>query len=154
MTVCQTCKHMESIIRDSSYLQFIIELAVYGLCLRKDSDAGFRYRSAVEKLDEFRKSRIAWERLEPPSNAHIDTEPSEYELSEGTLGNAVSDYAERSHGIEFFRLWMDDQKGQCPVWRRYENVGFILRDFSFNREEDLLVLSQAPLINTFTNQYV
>jgi hypothetical protein len=144
MTVCQTCKHMESIIRDSSHIQLIIELAVYGLCLRRDSDARFRHRSAVEKLDEFRKSRIAWERLEPPSTAHIDTEPCEYKLSEGILGNGLRDDTGEFHGIEFFRLWMDDQKGQCPVWRRYENVGFILRDFSFDHEEDLLALSQAP----------
>lgn len=146
---------MESIIRDSSHVQLIIELAVYGLCLRRDSDAGFpefRHRSAVERLDEFRKSRIAWERLDPSSTAHIDAEPSEYELSEGTLGNGLSDDTGKSRGIEFFRLWMNDQKGQCPVWRRYENVGFILRDFSFNCEEDLLVLSQAPLSNTFTDQ--
>jgi hypothetical protein len=132
-------------------MQLIIELAVYGLRLRRDSDAGFpefRHHSAAERLDEFKKSRIAWERLDPLSTVHIDTGPSEYELSEGTLGNGLSDATGNSHGIEFFRLWIDDQKGQCPVWKRYENVGFILRDFSFNHEEDLLVLSQAPSSNS------
>src|SRR5277367_4859759 len=115
MSACQTCKQMESIIRDSSRIQLIIELALYGLCLRRDPDTGFpefRHRSAVERLDEFRKSRIAWNQLKPLSTVHIDTVPSEYELSEGTLGNALSNDTGKSHGIEFFRLWTDDQNEQ------------------------------------------
>lgn len=104
----------------------------------------YRYRSAIEKLEAFRRTRKAWERLDPIKTAHIETEISEYELSEGTLGHGLRDEHSMFRGIELFQLYMEKGVGDCTVWKKHDDVGFHVQDFSFDHAEDLLVLVIAP----------
>jgi hypothetical protein len=67
-----------------------------------------------------------------------------YEIAEGLFGHGVLDGQERIRTLEFRQLWIDEEKKKCEEWKRYNDVGINLADFSFDLAEDLLVLVEVP----------
>ena len=66
-------------------------------------------------------------------------------MCDGLFGHGVSASDQCFRGIEFNNINLSDEDHTCPVWRRYEDVGVNMTDFSFDVGNDLLVLAAAPL---------
>ena len=63
------------------------------------------------------------------------------------FGHALKDEENRFRGLEFQKLWIEEDKSgknECPTWRRYADFGIDLADFSFDLSENLLVLVEDP----------
>lgn len=152
----QCCHRLNDLIDTSSELQLIIELAVQGLRLRNYTisahhdghQASAKHApSAVERLNILRESTQARQTLRPFTTAAIPLEGYEYEICEGVFGHALKDDENRFRGLEFQKLWIEedaDGKKECSTWRRYEDFGIDLADFSFDLSEDVLVLVEDP----------
>lgn len=156
LTLDQQCCHLlKDLIEASSELQLIIELAVQGLRLRnytisthhRHRSSSTRAPSAVERLNTLRESTHARQTLRPLTTAAIPLEGYEYEICEGVFGHALKDNEGRFRGLEFQKLWIEedaDGKRECSTWRRYEDFGIDLADFSFDLSEDVLILVEDP----------
>ena len=150
----QTCHRLEDLVKGSSELQLIIELAVQGLRLRnypiRNHQGGklsfTQKKSAIDELSSLHKSTQAWQALRPFVSASIPLERYEYEIDEGIFGHALKGDLDRFRGLEFQRLYLDaEHEGQqCSTWLKYDDFGINLADFSFDISEDLLVLVEDP----------
>jgi len=121
----------------------IIELAICGLRLRHFPAEAHRLQSTADKRQELLKSKNAWKRIEPVRIARFDLSKCMYEIAEGLFGHGLLDEQDRCRTLEFRQLWVDEEK-ECEEWKRYNDVGINLADFSFDLAEDLLVLVEAP----------
>ncbi|KIM26480.1 hypothetical protein M408DRAFT_193627 [Serendipita vermifera MAFF 305830] len=154
---CAACCHrLKELVSGSSELQFIIELAVQGLRLRNypvtsfhldDKSSTVKVPSAIKQIEIFKKSITARQALHPFTMASIPLERYEYEICDGLFGHALKDQENRFRGLEFQKLWIEEGQDECPPWRRYNDLGIDLADFSFDLAEDLLVLVEDPPFN-------
>jgi hypothetical protein len=150
----QTCHRLADLVKGSSELQLIIELAVQGLRLRnypirdhQGAKLNFtKKKLAIDELSSLHKSTRAWQTLRPFVSASIPLERYEYEIDEGVFGHALRDDLSRFRGLEFHRLYLqaEHEGKQCSTWLRYDDFGMYLADFSFDISEDLLVLVEDP----------
>jgi hypothetical protein len=150
----QTCHRLADLVKGSSELQLIIELAVQGLRprnypIRNHQGAKLNFtkkKLAIDELSSLHKSTRAWQTLRPFVSASIPLERYEYEIDEGVFGHALRNDLNRFRGLEFHRLYLEAEKEgkQCSTWLRYNDFGIYLADFSFDISENLLVLVEDP----------
>ncbi|CAG7853574.1 SubName: Full=Uncharacterized protein {ECO:0000313/EMBL:CCA70791.1} [Serendipita indica DSM 11827] len=145
--VCSsTCQYLRLLVLESSLLQLIIELAVSGLRLRNHANGTLWQSISVhDRLNALRRSETRWRNLNPKYIARIPLEQFEYEVCDGLFGHGISIAHPWFRGIEINRIGLSDENQSCPVWRRYDDVGIFLADFSFDLASDLLVLAAAPI---------
>jgi hypothetical protein len=98
----------------------------------------------VELLHARKQAGVAWSNLSPSHQASIPLSQFEYEITEALYGHALTSAVSGFKGIEFNKLWVEDGKNTCDVWRRYEDVGVTMSDFCFDHVEDLMVLVEEP----------
>lgn len=91
---------MYQLVKNTTELQLIIELAVEGLRLRRFLPS-FTPLSATELLQKFRNDRKNWETLSPKRIGWIPLERGEYQLlHEGVFAHGLLDMYGEFRGVE------------------------------------------------------
>ncbi|KAG8830358.1 hypothetical protein FRC18_008245 [Serendipita sp. 400] len=146
VTCAATCKRLNNLLKGSSHLKLIVELAVHGLRLRyldvNESDANGG--TALQRLEALGRSQASWRSLKPPKTEFIPMDRVEYEIGAGLFGHAIPHAPGGFRGLQFHALSVDTNAEECRIWRTYNDVGINVLDFSFDTNLDLLVLVEFP----------
>ncbi|PVF93155.1 hypothetical protein CPB86DRAFT_790432 [Serendipita vermifera] len=148
LTCSVTCKRVLELIKASSHLSLIVELALQGLRLRNNppriQENVHLPTSPVDLLQSRKQAALHWSTLTPTHESSIPLSQFEYEITEALFGHALTSVARGFRGVEFNKLWVKNGQKTCDVWRRYEDVGVTMSDFCFDHAEDLMVLVEEP----------
>ncbi|KAF9270047.1 hypothetical protein L218DRAFT_982719 [Marasmius fiardii PR-910] len=129
----QVCKKMNTLIGESSVLQYTLELAITG-----NEDGKHSKLSVAEKLNALRKHQRAWDKLSWNCELrHPMAGGSLWEL----FGNVLAQQ-DLSGGLIFRQLPSRYRGIQDKEWR--VTPDFRARDFGIDPSQDLLVLVEAP----------
>ncbi|PVF93147.1 hypothetical protein CPB86DRAFT_790423, partial [Serendipita vermifera] len=141
-----TSRRLYALIKSSSQLQLIIELFVEGFRPREGSLQSNFLGTAVQKREALQKYRDSRQALEPPHKSYIPQYDSCFFAQGDLIGEAVPTPHRRFRSLEFRRLSSTDTRTESNLWKIYMDVGLFVIDFVFDREQDLLVLVQNPLL--------
>ncbi|KAG8817116.1 hypothetical protein FRC18_000682, partial [Serendipita sp. 400] len=138
----QTCKRFQYLLKHSTLLQLIVELAVQGLRLRTYTNLKEDEGASVDILNAFRRSQKAWKKLEPFKTATIPLSKFEYEICGRLFAHGIYNGTNNFRGIEFNDLKIDyeTEPTSVPIWKRIEDIGVDVLDYSFDVTSDLLVV--------------
>lgn len=130
------CKNFKEIIDGTAALQYTIELAVSG---QRDNCRYDPVDSSKEKLDRLKKHQEAWKELKWSRDLKIP-------MSSGGLweiyGGVLAQNTEQGE-IQFYQLPSDLRGIEEKRWTLPGDFGFVVRDFSMDPGQDLLVLVQT-----------
>jgi hypothetical protein len=134
------------LIKSSSQLQLIIELFIEGFRPQEGSLESNFLGTAAEKrvvLQQYQDSRQA---LEPLHKSYIPQYDSCFFAQGDLIGEAVPSSNRRFRSLEFRHLSSTNPKTEGVIWKVYQDLGMFVIDFVFDREQDLLVLVQNPML--------
>ncbi|KAF5312727.1 hypothetical protein D9619_002879 [Psilocybe cf. subviscida] len=130
------CKNFKEIIDGTAALQYTIELAVSG---QRNNCHYDPVDSSKEKLDRLKKHQEAWKELKWSRDLKIP-------MSSGGLweiyGGVLAQNTEQGE-IQFYQLPSDLRGIEEKRWTLPGDFGFVVRDFSMDPGQDLLVLVQT-----------
>ncbi|KAG8789645.1 hypothetical protein FRC16_001194 [Serendipita sp. 398] len=146
-----TCKRFQHLLKHSTLLQLVVELAVHGLRLRTNTNLKDDDGSSVDILNAFKRSQEAWRKLEPFKTATIPLSKYEYEIYGHLFAHGLVSNTGNFRGIEFNDLKIDceAEPRSAPVWKRVEDIGIDILDYSYDVANDLLVIVENISDNMF-----
>lgn len=124
----QVCRHLKTIIADSSELQYIIELSLDGMM-----DSSSSALSHADRLAKLRDRRKAWSSLSWKKRSVIQMRGlcHAYELVEGVFVKA-------SGGLNFLASWLPSSTDEGRQIRR-GSLEMEARDFAIDPGQDLII---------------
>ncbi|KAG8772925.1 hypothetical protein FRC15_002392 [Serendipita sp. 397] len=155
----QACRRIYNIVKHSSELQLIVELAIEGLRLRRFpptlQPCGMKTKSATELLLQFKQSQEAWVSQRPVrSRSHSNVRSPNQRVRDGLLAFIFpnSSTSNRTHGIEIQSLWIEENQQEPRIWKRHEDLGISVMTFLFDPSQDLLVLVETNRPHHFAGE--
>ncbi|KAG8828145.1 hypothetical protein FRC19_009229 [Serendipita sp. 401] len=149
LACCATCKSFQHLLKHSALLQLIVELAVQGLRLRTHINVRDDDGSSVDILNAFMRSQRAWKKIEPFKTATVPMSRVEYEICDRIFAHGLANDEDDFRGFEF-----NDLKINCKTvtrsiltWKRIEDTGIDILDYSFDVANDLVVIVEDPDTN-------
>ncbi|KAG8749420.1 hypothetical protein FRC14_001387 [Serendipita sp. 396] len=151
LACCATCKRFQHLLKHSTLLQLVVELAVHGLRLQTNTNLKDDDGSSVDILNAFKRSQEAWRKLEPFKTATIPLSKYEYEIYGHLFAHGLVSNTGNFRGIEFNDLKIDceAEPRSAPVWKRIEDIGIDILDYSYDVANDLLVIVENISDNMF-----
>ncbi|KAG8804041.1 hypothetical protein FRC17_006053 [Serendipita sp. 399] len=152
----QICRSFQYLLKQSTHLQLVVELAVQGLRLRTYASLSNDSGSAMDMLSAFRRSQKAWKRIEPFKTARIPMSQVAYETSNRVFAHGILDNAYQFRGIEFNNLEVNSTTDptSIPVWKTIENTGIDIWDYSFHVVHDLVVIVEDPYVEIMQRESI
>ncbi|KAG8812030.1 hypothetical protein FRC18_003122 [Serendipita sp. 400] len=146
LACCATCKRFQHLLKHSTLLQLIVELGVQGLRLRAYTNLRVHDGSSVDILYAFRRSQEAWKKIEPLKTATIPVSKLEYDIDGYLFAHGIASDTNSLRGISFNDLKIDSKTTpeSVPIWRRIEDTGIDILDYSFDVANDLVVIVERP----------
>ncbi|KAG8828150.1 hypothetical protein FRC19_009234 [Serendipita sp. 401] len=146
LACCATCKRFQHLLKHSTLLQLIVELGVQGLRLRAYTNLRVHDGSSVDILNAFRRSQEAWKKIEPLKTATIPVSKLEYDIDGYLFAHGIASDTNSLRGISFNDLKIDSKTTpeSVPIWRRIEDTGIDILDYSFDVANDLVVIVERP----------
>ncbi|KAF8221337.1 hypothetical protein L208DRAFT_1328446 [Tricholoma matsutake] len=128
LRACSVCRHLKTIIADSSELQYIIELSLDGMM-----DSSSSALSHADRLAKLRDRRKAWSSLSWKKRSVIQMRGlcHAYELVEGVFVKA-------SGGLNFLASWLPSSTDEGRQIRR-GSLEMEARDFAIDPGQDLII---------------
>ncbi|KAG8828152.1 hypothetical protein FRC19_009236 [Serendipita sp. 401] len=150
----QTCRRFQHILKHSTLLQLIVELAVQGLRLRTHIGLNDDYGSPIDILNTFRRSQDAWKKIEPFKTTTIPFSTVEYDIY-----NRLFAYELVSDRSDFRGIVSNNHKLDCEteplsvsIWKRTKDIGIDVLDYSYDIASDLLVIVEKISNNVMKSQ--